>query len=87
MEVKVADRALKDPVFGPVRLNAFVDYDYVDGDSLQDLQFRDQSGERKIVLPFSLGQLEPQEAAHEASALPLDRKIAQKIVDVLEAQW
>jgi hypothetical protein len=75
------------PVFGPQRLSAFVDYDYIDGDSIQDLEFQNSSGQTVVVLPFSLGQLEPQEAAQEAANRPLYEKISQKIVDAVTSLW
>lgn len=74
-------------MLGPLRFMADVDYDYVDGDSLQDLQFQNAEGQHLIVLPFSLGQLEPQEAAHEAAQKPIYQKLSQKIVDAISAQW
>ena len=86
VDVSLIDRHDQQSVFGPLRLSADVDYDYVDGDSLEDLQFQNAAGERMIVLPFSLGQLESQEAAHEAAQRPLYQKLSQKIVDVISAQ-
>ena len=73
--------------YGPYQLTADVDYDFLDGDSLQDLTFRDQSGAMITVLPFSLGQLEPNEAAQQAALSPLYLCLAQKIVDALAAEW
>lgn len=87
VEVSILDRECCDTVWGPVRITSYVDYDYVDGDSLQDLQFYNASRQRKIVLPFSLGQLEPEESAHFASERPLYRKLSQKIVDAIMSQW
>lgn len=69
-------------LFGPTRVCAYVDYDYVDGDSSRDLRFS-SNGEKYVVLPFSLGQLESQESAQEAAQKPLYRKISQKIVDLI----
>lgn len=74
------------PVFGPERVSAFIDYDYIDGDSIQDLEFRNSLGQTIVVLPFSLGQLEPQESAQEAANRPLYEKLAQKIVDIVNSQ-
>ena len=72
---------------GPFRVTADVDYDYVDGDSYPQLTFISKTGETVVVLPFSLGQLESIEAAQEATNRPLYRKISQKIVDVISAEW
>jgi hypothetical protein len=70
-------------VCGPFRVDADVDYDYVDGDSVQDLTFLGSDGVSRVVLPFSLGQLESVEAAQEAAARPLYVRLAKKIVDVM----
>lgn len=72
---------------GPFHVVADVDYDYVDGDSYPQLTFLSKTGETVVVLPFSLGQLESIEAAQEATNRPLYRKISQKIVDVISAEW
>jgi hypothetical protein len=74
-------------VYGPIRLDAEADYDYLDGDSMQDLAFKNPLGIQQTVLPFSLGQLEPKEAAHEAVARPLYEKIAKKIADAVLDGW
>lgn len=73
--------------YGPYRLSAEADYDYVDGDSIQDLTFTTADGDTTTVLPFSLGQLEPIESAQEGSNAPLFRKLAQKMVDAISAEW
>jgi len=73
--------------FGPYKISAWSDYDYVDGDSYQDLTFPGPTGAPILVLPFSLGQLEDVESAELAAAKPLYRKLAQKIVDVISAEW
>lgn len=74
-------------VRGPFRLAADADYDYVDGDSVQDLTFVDSVGKVITVLPFSLGQLESNESAALASTTPLYRKLAQKVVDAISSEW
>lgn len=72
---------------GPFRIEAYADYDYVDGDSIQDLVFVGPNGVSQVVLPFSLGQLESNEAAEEAAMRPLNIQIAKKIVDAIFAEW
>ncbi len=74
-------------VLGPYILEADADFDYVDGDSYQDLMFVDPAGVSQAVLPFSLGQLEPYEAALDASMRLLYSRLAQKIVDVISSQY
>lgn len=74
-------------ISGPFRIEAYSDFDYVDGDSIQDLVFIASNGIRQVVLPFSLGQLEPSEAAEEAAMRPLYVKIAKKIIDSIYAEW
>lgn len=73
--------------YGPYRLSERIDYDFLDGDSFSDLTFQNKQGQTISVLPFSLGQLEPLEAAQEASAKPLYVSLAQKIVDVISSEW
>lgn len=74
-------------VYGPYIITADADYDYVDGDSVQDLTFTAPNGSLVTVLPFSLGQLEPIEAAQEGARTPLYRKLAQKTVDAIRSAW
>ncbi len=73
--------------WGPYRLSSDADYDYVDGDSIQDLTFTAPDGTPMIVLPFSLGQLESVESAQEAATQLLYRRLAKKIVDAFSAEW
>ena len=75
-----------DVVRGPYLITADADYDYVDGDSIQDLTFVNPEGATVTVLPFSLGQLEPNESAALASTRPLYRKLAQKILDAISSE-
>lgn len=87
VDVAIYDHNQTAPVFGPLHLVQDVDYDYVDADSLQDLQFQNASGQKFNVLPFSLGQLESSEAAQEAAVRPLYQKLSQKIVETISTQW
>lgn len=73
--------------YGPYRVSAFADYDFLDGDSIQDLTFIGPQGNQVTVLPFSLGQLEPNEAAQEAATYPLYVRLSRKLVDALAAEW
>ncbi len=82
-EISLIERTSQKVVFGPYTVTAESDYDYVDGDSIQDLSFVNSKGLPTTVLPFSLGQLEPIEAAQEATTKPLYRNLAQKMKDAL----
>ena len=72
---------------GPTEVSAYVDYDYVDENSLQDLSFINENGQRVTVLDFSIGQLESEESARSAAEKPLFKSLAEKIVDVISIQW
>ncbi len=87
IEAKIYQGNTQDLAFGPFLLKADADYDYVDGDSYQDLTFVSSSGAVIEILPFSLGQLESIESAQEAVQRALYRNIAEKIVDVISAEW
>lgn len=77
----------KELKYGPYLIVADAEYDYVDGDSSQDLAFVDSAGSTVTVLPFSLGQLEPIDSAEAAALVPLYRKIGQKIADAISSEW
>ena len=74
-------------IYGPYPITCDAEYDYVDGDSIQDLTFVNPAGKVVTVLPFSLGQLESVESAQEASSKPLYNRLAQKIVDAISLEW
>jgi hypothetical protein len=87
VEARLYRGSTEELAFGPYSLTADADYDYVDGDSFRDLTFISSSGVLVEVLPFSLGQLESIESAQEAVQRALYRRISQKIVDVISAEW
>ena len=72
-------------VIGPMQLEAFEDFDYIQQDSLRELTFIDNNNQRQSVLNFSLGQLEANESAKMAAKKPLFEKISKKIVEILAA--
>lgn len=72
---------------GPFTITADSDYDYVDGDSIQDLAFINSDGVSTTVLPFSLGQLEPAESAQEATTKLLYERLARKIAETIFSRW
>lgn len=82
-EFSLIDPQNSNVLLGPYTVEAAAEYDYVDGDSIHDLQFTNSYGIKTLVLPFSLGQLEPKESALEASTKPLYKKLSQKIADCL----
>jgi hypothetical protein len=86
-EVTIYEGSSEKIAAGPYKITADTDYDYVDGDSIQDLAFVNSQGVPTIVLPFSLGQLESFESAHEAASRPLYKKLAQKIADTIFSAW
>lgn len=73
--------------FGPYKVKASSEFDYVDQDSLNDLSFIDPNGQRTTVLSFSLGQLESIESAKEAALKPLYERLAKKVVDAILTYW
>ncbi len=83
LEASVYEQASRSRIAGPFSVEASVDFDYVDGDSTQDLTFIDSHGNNQVVLPFSLGQLESMDAAAEAARRPLHEELAKKLVDAL----
>lgn len=83
VETALYENATNQVICGPFRIDAFIDFDYVDGDSIQDLVFIGPNGVRQVVLPFSLGQLESIEAAEEAAMRPLNVELAHKIIDTI----
>lgn len=85
--VRLIDKRTNVDKFGPYRVKASSEFDYVDQDSLNDLSFIDANNQRTTVLSFSLGQLESIESAKQATLKPLYAKLAKKIVDAILAYW
>ena len=75
VEVSVTEAASGNTVLGPVRLSASVDYDH------------DYYSSRDGINIFSLGQLSDMEAAYDAVQIPLNRAIAEKVVDYITQSW
>ena len=75
VEVSVTEAASCKTILGPVRLSASVDYDH------------DYYSSRDGVNIFSLGQLSDLDAAYDAVKVPLNRAIAEKIVDYITQSW
>lgn len=86
-DVSLYDAKNEEAILGPIRINADIEYDYVDGDSFQDLTFVDSAGRTQTILAYSLGQLESSESAREAGSKPLYRKLSRKIVDFISVYW
>lgn len=81
-QVTLVQRVSDKEVVGPCEVTASVEYDYTDPGSPQDLLF----AKKEPIMPFSLGQLDSQEGAHDDAARPLFRKLALQIVAGLAAQ-
>jgi len=75
VEVSITEAVSNTIVLGPALLSASVDYDH------------DYYSSRGRVNIFSLGQLSDLEAAYDAVQVPLNRAIAEKIVDYISQSW
>lgn len=87
IEIEVALYRGDDLAYGPYTIRSDTDYDFVDGDSFQDLTFTSPSGALVTVLPFSLGQLESVGSAQLAATKPLQCRLARKTVDAILSEW
>ncbi|MBI5345584.1 MAG: hypothetical protein HZB76_00340 [Chlamydiae bacterium] len=87
VEVSIISSASGSIVLGPYEINTDSDYDFVEKDTLDDLSFVDPLGNRIKVLPFSMGQMESIESAQTAALTPLYRQVAQKVIDLISAEW
>ncbi|MES2199179.1 MAG: hypothetical protein V4489_03315 [Chlamydiota bacterium] len=74
--VSLIERSSGKVILGPSEVRASVDYDYTDPGSPRDLLF----AKSQPIMPFSLGQLDSYEGAHDDAARPLFRQLSKKIV-------
>jgi len=82
VEVKVVKTSTGEPVLGPQKIKASIDYDYDDPNSLLDLSVVNPFlGSRQPSIDFSLGQLDSVSAAGEDAIYPIYRLLAKRIVD------
>ncbi len=70
-------------IYGPTKVSASVDYDFIISDVLKNASFINPEGIRERTLFFSLGQLDSKEGAYYSSANHLFIKLAQKIAEGL----
>lgn len=75
VEVNVTETATGCVLLGPTRLRASYDFDH------------DYYASPNGVNIFSLGQLSDYDAAHDAVFVPLNRVLAEKIVDYITESW
>lgn len=87
-EVTLIDTLNDEILVGPTVVQADLDFDYYEPDSLQDLSFINAAGKRQTSIKFSLGQLDSTEGAYDAAWTPLSRLLAKKILDhILHASY
>ncbi len=87
-DITLVEGSTGEIVYGPTTVHAYVDYDYYEPDSIQDLSFINTFGVRQTSVNFSRGQLDSSEGAYDSSLTPLSRQLAKKIVDrILHARY
>lgn len=75
IEVSLIDAKTREVLRGPTRINAAVDFDHS--------FYTSRCNENE----FSLGQLNDIDAARDAAMTPLNRKLAEKVVDYVSHSW
>lgn len=85
-EVVLIEESTGKILIGPDITTASAEYDYVDPDSIRELTFTDSHGNPRVVLDFSLGQLDSIEGAQDDVNTPLFRLLSQKIIDGILSQ-
>lgn len=86
LEVEVSICQGEKVLWGPKKIRTFIDYDFFDFDSLNDLSFI-LNNRRATTLDFSLGQLNAQDSALDSSLSSLYKKLAEKIVEKICLEW
>ncbi|MDJ0651410.1 MAG: hypothetical protein QNJ27_00095 [Simkaniaceae bacterium] len=81
VEILLTDTRTQKVVYGPVKISASGDYDFVDSDSLRDTSFINAAGARESSLFFSMGQLDSINGAQSTSLDPIHRRLSLKIVE------
>lgn len=81
VEILLTDTRTQKIIYGPVRISASGDYDFVDSDSLRDTSFINAAGARESSLFFSMGQLDSINGAQATSLDPIHRRLSLKIVE------
>jgi hypothetical protein len=79
-EVLLRSKNSGDVLFGPIAVEAQLEYDYSDNRSFTDLAFVSPNGRVETYLNVSLGQLDSEEDASIIAKQRLYRELAKKIV-------
>lgn len=82
-EVTLFNASTSEVVYGPAKIKAWADYDYVDSGSPRDLNTFIAPGKTEPTIRFSLGQLDTVEGAHDDASLPAYRHLARQVVQSL----
>ena len=80
-QMSLIDRRTQQVIKGPITITAFVDYDFVDSDSLKDAAFIHPDGRLETSLSFSRGQLDSIRGAQAISTSTIQKQLATKIVE------
>lgn len=81
VEITLKNTRTQKVLYGPTKVSAYGDYDFVDSDSLRDTSFINMGGTRESSLFFSMGQLDSVDGAKATSLDPIYRHLALKIVE------
>ncbi|MDN3509565.1 MAG: hypothetical protein P0S93_06115 [Candidatus Neptunochlamydia sp.] len=81
VEILLTDTRTQKVVYGPAKISASGDYDFVDSDSLRDTSFINAAGARRSSLFFSMGQLDSINGAQATSLDPIHRRLSLKIIE------